>query len=143
MRPPPLAHASGENLLDRAFGLLPHPLEDLIKRLARPERLFKIVALISRRSVIDQLLDDDCPRPERGQDQHHHHDLDRYGRPQKERQKREIDLTRRAQNFRFHARALPLPAAGFARLFCSSIGGFGGRVETQNVGVASCCVARA
>jgi hypothetical protein len=85
----------------------PQVLEQLVQRLARPEGGIEIRRLAARMAEVDHLLDDDRPRPERGQYEYDHHQLHHDIGPRKEREQREIDLLRHRKGFSVHLPARP------------------------------------
>ena len=49
---------------------------EFVERLARPEHLLELVGFAACAAEGEQLLDDDRPRPDRGEQQADHHELD-------------------------------------------------------------------
>ena len=102
----PLGHAAGKDLLARPVGLSADLLEQLVQGFARPEGPVKDRRLAARLAVLDVLLDDDRPAPERHDQKHDHDDLHRQRRACKKGEHGEINLLRHRKGFGFHTPAL-------------------------------------
>src|SRR6056297_1858631 len=107
LRTAPLDHARREDLLGGVIWVLAQPVEELVEGLAGPEFGVEAGGLGAGLAVLDELADDDRPAPDRGYDEHDHHELHREGGPEVEAPERIVDVGCDAKNFRVHVPALP------------------------------------
>ena len=110
MRSPPLCHAGSKDTLCPAVWLGSNFFIKPVERLTGPELFIKPFGFPLRGPVEQHFLDDHRPGPERGQDQHHHHQFHRERRAREKPPHGEINLLRLGKNLCFHLPAL-LPVA--------------------------------
>ena len=87
---PPFAHRRRKHRGHRIGRALADALVEVVERAARPEALFKAGRRVAQAAQPDHLVEDDRPRPERGQQQDQHDDFDDGIRLQEQRGNRQI-----------------------------------------------------
>jgi hypothetical protein len=76
MGTPPFQHAGGKNLLAGAIRVRADLVKQGIQRLTRPKGAVKHIRLGAGFAILDDLVDNHRPAPDRGCHQHDHDDFD-------------------------------------------------------------------
>ena len=106
----PLAHGGNEQRRHGEGAPVRQAGVELVQRLARPEHLLEAVGLAPRAAEREQLLDDDGPGPDRGQQQSDHDELDDRMRREKQLQEGKAAGRGGRQLFKHRSMSVSLPA---------------------------------